>query len=365
MTNLVIHPKLQNLLPPLSEQEYAGLEKDILENGCLSPIVTWNETIVDGHNRYKICQKHGLPFDIKRLEFETLDDACYWAWTHQDNRRNLTPFQKIELALQFKPQIEKQARERQRGGRGGVLLCQTPDKAIDTKKEIAKTAGISHDTVHKAEFLSKHADEETKENLRQGKTTINREYKRVKEKTATPQAPASKNVPCIEELPPPVVRTTLKGIRQDAPDHLINSLATHFRKGYINELVIKAMAYLHEVQGEEVATSIAKEIAGRYLKEVSWDETVSEKLYPLPPEHCLLRVDENKKISLSVAPAKDPIERIPKSVYLHAGPEYLEQTMIPSMDYLYQTKGKDGMADYLIGLIQRYKLGREIKNANF
>ena len=289
MTNLVIHPELKNLLPPLSEAEYTGLEKDITENGCLSAIVAWNETIVDGHNRYEICQKHGISFEVKQLEFETLDDAMLWAWTHQENRRNLAPFQKAELALKFKPQIEKQARERQRGGQGGVLLCQTSDKAIDTKKELAKTAGISHDTMHKAEFLSKHADEETKEKLRQGKTTINREYKQAKEKAAKPKTTrtkktskespvaepqrepetsepsSSKNVPCIEELEY-IPITTLKNIRQDHPDHLLRNLATHFREGFIEDLILEAMDFLHEKQGEKVTTPIAKAIAKRYLK---------------------------------------------------------------------------------------------------
>jgi hypothetical protein len=285
----VIHPELKNLLPPLTEKEYAGLEKDILERGCLSSIVAWNDIIVDGHNRYEICQDHGLPFDIRQLEFASLDDAKFWAWTHQENQRNLTSFQKAELALKFKPQIEKQARERQRGGQGGVLLCQVSDKAIDTKKELAAIAGISHDTIHKAEFLDKHADEETKEKLRQGKTTINREYKQAKEKAAKPkttrtqkaseespttepqQEPESsepspskpKNVPCIEELVS-VKRTTLKDIRQDDPDHLLRNLATHFRKGYIEDLILKGMDFLLEYEGEKVTTSLLKELNQRF-----------------------------------------------------------------------------------------------------
>jgi len=279
MKTLKIHPELQNLLPALTDGEYKGLEKDILERGCISAIAVWNDAIVDGHNRYEICQRHGLPFEIRKLRFASLDDAMLWAWTHQENRRNLTPFQKAELAQKFKPQIEKQARERQRGGQGGVLLCQVSDKAIDTKKELAALAGISHDTMHKAEFLSKHADEETKEKLRLGKTTVNREYKRVKEKAVTLKANEeqsvaesetteplpSKNVPCIEELTS-YARTTLKGIRQDHPDHLITNLNMHFREGYIEELIIEAMAYLHKKKGANVTTPIAKEIARLYLK---------------------------------------------------------------------------------------------------
>ena len=302
MTNLVTHPELKNLLPPLSEAEYAGLEKDILERGCLSPIVAWNETIVDGHNRYEICRKHGIQFEVKQMEFASLVDARFWAWRHQENRRNLAPFQRIELALQFKPMLAAKGKENMshggsnKSGKHSKQGCQLSDNltenTIDVKKEIAALVEVSHDTVHKAEFLSKHADEETKEKLRQGKTTINREYKQAKEKVAKPKTTRTKktskespvaepqrepetsepspskpkNVPCIDELTPPVVRTTLQGIRQDDPDYLLNSLNTHFREGYIEELVIKAMANLHEKKGEKVTTSIMKELNKRYTK---------------------------------------------------------------------------------------------------
>jgi len=292
MTNLTILPELKNLLPPLSKKEYDGLEKDILKNGCLSAIVAWNKTIVDGHNRYEICQKHGISFEVKQMEFDAIEDAMFWAWTHQENRRNLTPYQRSELALKFKPQIEKQARERQRGGKGGALLLTNLSKAnepINTRSELAKIADVSEGNIARVEFLDKHADEETKEKLRQGKTTINREYKQAKEKAAKPKTTRakktseeslvaepqrepensepspSKNVPCIEGLTSDV-RTTLKGIRQNHPDHLLINLNMHFRDGYIEELVIEAMAYLHKKKGEKVTTPIAKEIAKRYLK---------------------------------------------------------------------------------------------------
>ncbi|MCL2349658.1 MAG: hypothetical protein FWC50_15515 [Planctomycetaceae bacterium] len=289
MTNLVTHPELKNLLPPLSKKEYAGLEKDILENGCLSPIVVWKDTIVDGHNRYEICQKHGISFEVRQMEFETLDDARFWAWQHQDHRRNLTPYQRTEIALQFKPMLASKAKEKESTRKSTLQNSAKSDKEYNTRQELADIANVSRDTVSRVEFLDKHADEETKENLRQGKTTINREYKQAKEKAAKPkttktkktskESPVaepqrepensepspSKNVPCIEELTSDV-RTTLKGIRQNHPDHLLINLNMHFRDGYIEELVIEAMAFLHEIKGEKVTTSLAKEIAKRYIK---------------------------------------------------------------------------------------------------
>jgi len=290
MTNLITLPELKNLLPPLSKKEYAGLEKDIIKNGCLSAIIAWNETIVDGHNRYEICQKHGISFEVKQMEFDALDDAQFWAWEHQEHRRNLTQYQRTELALKFKPQIEKRARERQRGGKGGILLKQNSAEATkecNTRDEIARLAGVSKDTVSRVEFLDKHADEETKEKLRQGKTTINREYKQAKEKTAKPkttrtkktskespvaepqrepensESSSSKNVPCIEGLEY-VQTTTLKDIRQDKPDHLLRNLASHFRKGFIADLMLEGMDYLYEKEGKEVTASILKELNERF-----------------------------------------------------------------------------------------------------
>jgi hypothetical protein len=110
---LNVEPELQHLLPPLSESEYTGLEADILKNGILSPLVTWNDLIVDGHHRYAICQKHDIPYETVAMAFDSLDAAKLWAWQHQENRRNLTPYQRGEIALQFKPMIAAKAKERQ------------------------------------------------------------------------------------------------------------------------------------------------------------------------------------------------------------------------------------------------------------
>jgi len=295
MKTLNIHSELQTLLPALSEKEYAGLEKDILERGCLSPIVTWNDTIVDGHNRYAICQRHGILFEVKQLEFETLDDAMFWAWTHQENRRNLTQYQRGELALKFKAKIAAKAYENKiaSGGnkknKAGSVLPNSanPIQPINTRKALAEIANVAPDTISRIEFLNEHADDETKQKLRQGKTSINKEYMRAKEKAAdskpkttrtkkakeaspateqeTPKTPASNNIPCINELAN-VKRTTLKDIRHDDPDYLLCNLATHFRKGYIKDLILKGMKFLHEKEGEKTTTPIAKEITKLYLK---------------------------------------------------------------------------------------------------
>ena len=91
---LTIHPELQSFLPPLLPEVFAGLEASIVTHGCLSPIVVWGDTIVDGHWRYAICKQHGLPFAVRRKEFECLADAMLWMYDNQCNQRNLERDQK-------------------------------------------------------------------------------------------------------------------------------------------------------------------------------------------------------------------------------------------------------------------------------
>lgn len=87
---LVIDPELQSLLPPLPQDVFAWLEADILKHGCLMPIIVWNDTIVDGHWRYAICKKHGLPFNVRNKEFESVEGAMHWMYKNQcENQRNL------------------------------------------------------------------------------------------------------------------------------------------------------------------------------------------------------------------------------------------------------------------------------------
>ncbi|MCL2624656.1 MAG: hypothetical protein FWD31_13425, partial [Planctomycetaceae bacterium] len=188
-TSLQIHSELQHLLPALSESEYAGLEAGILKNGCLSPLIVWNDVVVDGHHRYTICQKHGLPFETKNMSFDSIDAAKLWAWQHQEHRRNLSLYQRGEIALQFKPMIATKAKQRQQASGGDrrseqaksvTATSPEPVEAKETRQELADIAGVGSRTMDKVEYLSKHADDSAKQKLRKGDTTINAEYKRLK-----------------------------------------------------------------------------------------------------------------------------------------------------------------------------------------
>ena len=180
---LRIEPELEKLLPPLAEAEQAGLEADILRRGVLSPLVVWNDVLVDGHHRLAICRRHSLPYSTRSLEFDSLESAKLWAWRHQENRRNLTPYQRVEISLKFKPQLAAEAKERQ-VRKSSDFVRQDSAGQKETRQEIAELAQVSHDTVSRVELIDEHADESVKDKLRKGETTINAEFKRLKKEIA-------------------------------------------------------------------------------------------------------------------------------------------------------------------------------------
>ena len=96
MINLKIDPEFQSQIPPLTDDEFKQLEENILKEGkLLSPLIVWNNILVDGHNRYAILQKHPeIYFSTMPLRFENREEAVAWICKNQLGRRNLTPEQK-------------------------------------------------------------------------------------------------------------------------------------------------------------------------------------------------------------------------------------------------------------------------------
>ena len=157
------------------------LEASILKEGCETPLTIWNGVIVDGHNRYEICHEHGIPFAVSEKQFESRDEALLWIITNQLGRRNLTSFQRGELVLKFEPLLRAQARERQATSSGGAepQLVQNSVQAGNagrTQEQLARLAGVSHDTIHKVQKLTEALDDDTKQKLRRGAVSINRAY---------------------------------------------------------------------------------------------------------------------------------------------------------------------------------------------
>ena len=146
----------KNLIPPLSPDEYARLEQSIIEEGCRDPLVIWkgNAIILDGHNRYEICTRHGLPFKITEMEFESRQDIIAWIIGNQLARRNLTPEQRAYL-------IGKQYEERKKPahGREGRTFSDPQSEVPKTTAEIiAEENKVGRATVERAAKFARAVD---------------------------------------------------------------------------------------------------------------------------------------------------------------------------------------------------------------
>ena len=163
LEDLMIDPEYEREIPPLTDDEFTLLEENIVKDGkILQPLVVWNNTILDGHNRYKILKKHPeIPFDTVEIVFSDKPAAIAWICRNQLGRRNLTPDQKRYLmGKQYKS--EKASHGAEDGFRGNqyidnLVSLQNEDlpKSEKTSERIARENGTSKSYVERAE---KYAD---------------------------------------------------------------------------------------------------------------------------------------------------------------------------------------------------------------
>ena len=169
-----IDNEFKNLIPVLTADEYSELEKSILREGCRDALVTWNNILIDGHNRYEICTKHALPYNTVERAFLCRDDVIEWIIRNQFGRRNLPAYERARLALRLKPVIAERAKEQQiRKPIEFVSQKSVEQKPIDTQKELARVAGVSHDTMSKVEAIEREAPKPIIEASRRGDISIN------------------------------------------------------------------------------------------------------------------------------------------------------------------------------------------------
>ena len=174
---LKIDPEFAGKIPPLTEEEFRQLETNILEDGrILSPLIVWNGTIVDGHNRYRILQKHAeLSFEVYEREFKDRYEAIIWICRNQLGRRNLTPAQrKYLIGKQYEAEKASvngaERRNRDKSGRFQPVGQNGPlEEPLRTSERIAQEHGTGEHYVRRAERFAQGVDaaEETLPGIRQ------------------------------------------------------------------------------------------------------------------------------------------------------------------------------------------------------
>lgn len=179
-----IDPEFQTLIPPLTDDEYQRLEKSILAEGVRECIITWDGTIIDGHNRYRICQEHGLECPSIERTFQSRDAAKIWIIENQFARRNLQSYMRGVLALELEPLYAAEAKRRS-GERTDLRQKSDEGSFGRTDERIANVAGVSRDTIRKVKAIEAEVGKGNKaaiaarELVIKGSKSINRAYNEI------------------------------------------------------------------------------------------------------------------------------------------------------------------------------------------
>lgn len=159
---LQIDPEFESKIPPLTEDEYQQLAENIISEGVvLMPLIVWNGTIVDGHNRYKIVQEHPeIIFTVHQKDFNNRYEALVWICNNQLGRRNLTPVQK-KMLVGDRYEAEKMAHggdrkseEAKSSGQNDHLKSASEGA---TRRRISEETGTSDSYVKRASQFSQGA----------------------------------------------------------------------------------------------------------------------------------------------------------------------------------------------------------------
>ncbi len=173
-TKIRIDPEFGKLIPPADPTEFASLKASILAEGCRDPLVIWmpEGILVDGHNRFRICQEAALPFHTVERTFPDRDAVKLWIIENQLGRRNLAALDRVALAEQLEGLIAARAKENQ-GTRTDLVQNSAPSDPGKTRDKAAALAGVSHDTYAKGKAVLANGTPELKTAVRQGKVSIN------------------------------------------------------------------------------------------------------------------------------------------------------------------------------------------------
>jgi ParB family chromosome partitioning protein len=187
-----IDPEFQAMIPPLAEEERRQLEENIIRDGCRDPLVVWplpefetenddgemvvvlwedaqfrenefgefrvwNEVdltegdwpciLIDGHNRYEICTRLGIHFEITKIEFSSREEAADWIDANQLGRRNLHPDQMSLLRGRRYNRTKKSVGEHK--GNQHTKMENHQNDGIPTAERLAQQHGVSKATIER------------------------------------------------------------------------------------------------------------------------------------------------------------------------------------------------------------------------
>ncbi|HEY4316567.1 MAG TPA: hypothetical protein VGN04_03090 [Herbaspirillum sp.] len=182
---ITINEDLRAYIDPLTEDEYAALERSLLAEGCRDALVLWGDLLVDGHNRHGICSKHGIAFDtVQNTRFQSMDDVHLWMIDNHLGRRSVSDFQRGVLALRKKEIISARVAQTREETPDAAATAATDAENAGasvqanheppwTRETLARAARMSSATLGQIEKIQKHAAPELVGAVKSGVISIN------------------------------------------------------------------------------------------------------------------------------------------------------------------------------------------------
>jgi hypothetical protein len=175
---ITINEDLRAYIDPLTEDEFAALERSLLAEGCRDALVLWGDLLVDGHNRYSICKKHDIPFNtLQNKAFQSMDDVHLWMIDNHLGRRSVSDFQRGVLALRKKEIVSARLAQAQAEQSTAQSSADTPAqsgaKPPLTREAVARAARVSSATLGQIEKIHKTAAPELVSAVKSGVISIN------------------------------------------------------------------------------------------------------------------------------------------------------------------------------------------------
>jgi hypothetical protein len=175
--NITVNEELLAYIDPLTPDELNALERSLLTEGCRDALVLWGDVLVDGHNRYSLCRKHGIPFNtLQNSSFKSMGDVHLWMIDQHLGRRSVSDFQRGVLALRKKDILG--ARRPMSHDDEAVPTDEAPAwppvaEPLTSREALAKSARISSNTITQIEKIQKSAAPELVAAIKSGAISIN------------------------------------------------------------------------------------------------------------------------------------------------------------------------------------------------
>ena len=153
---LKVIEELRSYITPLSREELFTLKESISIEGCREPLVVWNKSeheqiLIDGHNRFAICNLMDVPFQTRSLNFKNFDEVKDWMVDNQLGRRNLNPDQ-----LSYYRGLKYERLKKKKGGYDKILS--KGHSGPLTSEILAEEFNVSEKTIKRDSLFSRGID---------------------------------------------------------------------------------------------------------------------------------------------------------------------------------------------------------------